>query len=118
MASLKLSCMVLMICMVMINAPMSEAAVTCGQVTSYLVPCIEYLQGSSGLSAACCNGVMVLNSAARSTPDRRTACNCLKTAASSIPRLDQKKAAALPGACGVNIPYKFSTSTNCATYVS
>lgn len=118
MASMKVTCVVLLMSMLVINAPMSEAAVTCGQVTSFLIPCITYLQGGPGPSASCCGGVRSLNAAAQSTPDRKAACNCLKSAASSISKLNQNKAAALPGACGVNIPYKFSTSTNCATYVS
>ncbi|KHN33232.1 Non-specific lipid-transfer protein [Glycine soja] len=30
--------------------------------------------------------------------------------------LNAGNAASLPGKCGVNIPYKISTSTNCATW--
>jgi hypothetical protein len=117
MASLRVTCMVALMCMVMVSAPMAEAAISCGAVTGYLVPCITYLQGGRGPTPACCGGVRRLNSAARTTPDRKTACNCLKGAAGSIAHLNNAAAAALPGKCGVSIPYKFSTSTNCNRYV-
>ncbi|MCI93564.1 non-specific lipid-transfer protein, partial [Trifolium medium] len=57
MASLRVTCMVAMICMVMVSAPMAEAAISCGAVTGYLAPCITYLQGGPGPSPPCCGGV-------------------------------------------------------------
>ncbi|CAN6221801.1 unnamed protein product [Urochloa humidicola] len=64
---------------VLLAAAASEAAVTCGQVNSAIGPCLAYARGQgSGPSAGCCSGVRSLNSAARTTADRRTACNCLK----------------------------------------
>ncbi|XP_045833409.1 non-specific lipid-transfer protein-like [Trifolium pratense] len=113
MANMKVACVVLLMCMVF--APISEAAITCGTVTSKVAPCIGYLRGGPGPSAACCNGVKGLNSAAKTTPDRQAACNCLKSAAGAISGLKNDLAAGLPSKCGVNIPYKISTSTNCAT---
>jgi len=59
--------------------------------------------------------VRSLNSAAKTTPDRQAVCNCLKSAAAGISGFNANNAAALPGKCGVSIPYKISTSTNCAT---
>ncbi|KAJ1419251.1 Plant lipid transfer protein/Par allergen [Sesbania bispinosa] len=116
MASVKFACVIVAVmCMA---APMAEAAISCGMVTGSLAPCMGYLQGGAGPSAACCNGVKKLNGAAQTTPDRQAACNCLKNAAGSISGLNAANAAALPGKCGVNIPYKISTSTNCATYVN
>ena len=115
MASLKVACVVLM-CMAMVGAPMVQA-ITCGQVTSAVAPCITYLQKGGAPSAGCCNGVKGLVAAARTTADRQAACNCLKSAAGAINGLNTQNAEALPGKCGVSIPYKISTSTNCATYV-
>jgi len=115
MASMKIACVVLMVCMIV--APMADAAISCGQVSGALAPCIAYLKSGAGPSPACCAGVKRLNGAATTTPDRQAACNCLKQAAGAISGLNQGAAAALPGKCGVNIPYKISTSTNCATYV-
>ncbi|PNX68834.1 non-specific lipid-transfer protein, partial [Trifolium pratense] len=92
-----------------------EAAISCGIVTSAVAPCIAYVRGGPGPSEACCAGVKRLNGAATTTPDRQAACNCLKNAAGAIPGLNNNLAAGLPGKCGVNIPYKISTTTNCAT---
>ncbi|GAU30829.1 hypothetical protein TSUD_267490 [Trifolium subterraneum] len=113
MANMKVACVVLMMCMVV--APMAEAAISCGAVSGALAPCIGYLRGGPGPFPACCAGVRRLNGAARTTPDRQAACNCLKNAARAISGLNANNAGALPGRCGVRIPYKISTSTNCAT---
>jgi hypothetical protein len=116
MASMKVACVVLLMCMVV--APMAEAGISCGTVNGALAQCIPYLKGTvPGPSEACCAGVKRLNAAAATTPDRQTACNCLKNAAGAISGLNTNNAGALPGKCGVNIPYKISTSTNCKTYV-
>ncbi|XP_021888915.1 non-specific lipid-transfer protein 1-like [Carica papaya] len=95
---------------------LTSEALTCGQVASALGPCLTYLQGKAGNSppAACCAGVGSLNSAAQTTPDRRTACQCLQSAAKDT-NFNSNLAASLPGQCGVSIPYKISTSTNCNT---
>lgn len=116
--SMKLACLVLVMCMVVI-APMAEAALSCGTVSGDLVPCLTYLQAPNNASPppSCCAGVKKLLGAATTTPDRQAACNCLKSAAGSISKLNTNNAAALPGKCGVSIPYKISTSTNCNTYV-
>ncbi|KAL4606457.1 hypothetical protein ACB092_09G104500 [Castanea dentata] len=108
---LKLTCLAVM-CMV-IGAPVAQAAISCGQVQSSLVACISYLRSGGSPTQACCNGVKSLNNAAKTTADRQAACECLKTAAGSISGLSPANAASLPGKCGVNVPYKISTSTNC-----
>ncbi|CAK8575169.1 unnamed protein product [Lathyrus sativus] len=112
--SMKLACIVLVICMVVI-APMAEGALTCGTVTSDMSPCLGYLQAPNNASPSpsCCAGVRRLLNAATTTPDRQAACNCLKAAAGAMSKLNANNAAALPGKCGVSIPYKISTTTNC-----
>ncbi|XP_050214099.1 non-specific lipid-transfer protein 1-like [Mercurialis annua] len=101
------------VCMVI--APMVTEAITCGQISSSLAPCVNYLRSGGPVPPACCNGVRSINSAAKTTPDRQAACNCLKKAAGGIPGINQNLAGGLPGKCGVNIPYKISMSTNCAS---
>ncbi|CAJ2667923.1 unnamed protein product [Trifolium pratense] len=113
MANMKVACVVLLVCIVI--APMAEAGISCGTVNSALAQCIPYLKGGPNPSPVCCAGVKRLNSAAVTTPDRQAACNCLKNAAGAISGLNTNNAGALPGKCGVSIPYKISTSTNCAT---
>lgn len=110
----KLAFVVLM-CMV-VTAPHAQAAVTCGTVLTNLQPCLGYLRSGGAVPMPCCNGVKSLNSAAKTTADRQTACNCLKSAAGQIGGINPGYALGLPKSCGVNIPYKISTSTDCAKY--
>ncbi|KAL2337601.1 hypothetical protein Fmac_012047 [Flemingia macrophylla] len=115
MANVKVACVVAVLCMIVVSAPMAEGAISCGQVVSSLAPCIGYLQKGGAPSSSCCSGVKNLNSAATTTADRQAACRCIKSAAGTISGFNAGNAASLPGKCGVNIPYKISTSTNCAT---
>ncbi|KAK4342609.1 hypothetical protein RND71_038425 [Anisodus tanguticus] len=105
----KIACFVVLC--IMVAAPHAEA-LTCGQVTSNLAPCLSYLRNTGPLGG-CCGGVRNLANSAKSTPDRQAACNCLKAAAGAISGINFGKAASLPGTCGVNIPYKISPSTDC-----
>ncbi|KAJ3680945.1 hypothetical protein LUZ60_015434 [Juncus effusus] len=90
-------------------------AISCGQVASSITSCIPYAQGKgTAPSAACCNGVKSLNSAAKSTADRQAACNCLKKQAGAINGLNNGNVASIPRKCGVSIPYVISTSTDCS----
>ncbi|XP_028774658.1 non-specific lipid-transfer protein 1 [Neltuma alba] len=102
------------LCVALVVAPMAEA-VTCGQVSSSLAPCIAYLQKGGTPAPGCCNGVKSLVGAAQTTADKQAVCNCLKGAAGQVPGLNNQYAQSLPSLCGVNIPYKISTSTNCAS---
>ncbi|XP_030466791.1 non-specific lipid-transfer protein 1-like [Syzygium oleosum] len=108
----RLACMALL-CLVVASS-VAEAAVTCGQVSSSLAPCIPYARSGRGaVPAACCNGIRSLNNAAKTTADRQATCRCLKSAASSISGFNYGVVAGIPGKCGVSIPYKISPSTNC-----
>ncbi|TMW82907.1 hypothetical protein EJD97_003962 [Solanum chilense] len=108
--SSKIACFIVL-CMIVV-APHGEA-LSCGQVTSGLAPCLPYLQGKGPLGG-CCSGVKGLLGAAKTPADRKAACTCLKSAASAIKGIDVGKAAGIPSACGVNIPYKISPSTDCS----
>ncbi|CAH9134705.1 unnamed protein product [Cuscuta epithymum] len=104
------------LCMVVVAAPHAEAAITCGQVSQKLAPCLAYLKSGTGLpTAGCCGGVKSLAGSATTTADRKTACGCLKSLSNSITGLNLGAAAGLPGKCGVNVPYKISPSTDCST---
>ncbi|XP_019462515.1 PREDICTED: non-specific lipid-transfer protein 1-like [Lupinus angustifolius] len=113
MASIKVACVVLM-CMAVVAAPIAQA-ITCGQVVGNLAPCITYLRSGGAVPPSCCGGVKSLVSSAQTTADKRTVCGCLKSAVGAIPNYNDANAAALPGKCGVSVPYKISVSTNCAT---
>ncbi|XP_022722382.1 non-specific lipid-transfer protein 1-like [Durio zibethinus] len=108
---LKLACLVVL-CLV-VGAPLTQGAVTCGQVTSALSPCISYLRNGGTVPAGCCSGIKSLNSGAQTTADRQAVCNCIKTASGSISGINYSLASGLPGKCGVSIPYKISPNTDC-----
>ncbi|GAB2229524.1 hypothetical protein Droror1_Dr00013770 [Drosera rotundifolia] len=112
MAMLKLAC-ALLFAMVVV-APLAEAGITCGTVSKNIVPCMKYLTTNVALPKACCDGVSALSKAAATSADRRTACTCLKSMSGAISGLNRGKAAALPGKCGVRVPYAISPSTDCS----
>ncbi|XP_031272105.1 non-specific lipid-transfer protein 1-like [Pistacia vera] len=111
--ALRLAGLVLL-CMV-VGAPIAQAAITCGQVTTRLGPCINYVKTGGALPRACCAGIKALRAAAKTTADTQAACKCIKSAVSAIPGINYGIAAGLPGKCGVSIPYKISPSTDCST---
>jgi len=115
MASVKVACMVVM-CMAVVSAPMVAQAVTCGQVTTSLAPCLGYLMNGGAAAPECCTGVKNILGAAGTAADKQTVCNCLKDAAGKY-NINEQYAQALPGVCKVNVPYNISRSTNCAEYV-
>ncbi|KAI3407908.1 Non-specific lipid-transfer protein [Psidium guajava] len=112
MASLKLLCLALVIGLAAV-APLAESGVNCGQVVSYVAPCIGYLRAGGSVPPACCRGIRSLNNAARDTSSRQATCRCLQASAGNIRGLKPGLVSALPGKCGVNVPYKISPSTDC-----
>ncbi|XP_020114450.1 non-specific lipid-transfer protein 1-like [Ananas comosus] len=95
-------------------APAARAAISCSDVYSELLPCLDYMQSGGAVPDDCCNGIRQLVASAGTTADRRAACGCIKSAASGVSGLNVGRAAALPKACGVLIPYKISPSTDCS----
>ncbi|KAM3346464.1 hypothetical protein ACQJBY_020815 [Aegilops geniculata] len=90
----------------------SEAAITCGTVSSSLGPCATYAKGSgTSPSAACCSGVKKLAGLARSTADKQATCKCLKSVAGGF---NPSRAGGIPSKCGVSVPYKISASVDCS----
>ncbi|XP_012841331.1 PREDICTED: non-specific lipid-transfer protein 1-like [Erythranthe guttata] len=92
-------------------------AVSCGELQSSLSPCLSYLQAGGGEpSESCCGGVRSVTGSIQSTQDRQTACNCLKSAASSY-NVRTDVAANLPGKCGASIGMTISPNVDCSQYV-
>ncbi|XP_034584393.1 non-specific lipid-transfer protein 1 isoform X2 [Setaria viridis] len=90
------------------------AALSCSTVYNTLMPCLGYVQSGGTVPRACCSGIQRLVSGARTTPDRRAICTCLKNVAAGAaggPYIS--RAAGLPGRCGVPLPYKLSPNMNC-----
>lgn len=98
-------------------APPSDASITCSTVLTDLIPCLTYLRSGSGKPPApCCAGAKSLASAATSTPDKQTACACLKQASKSM-NVQSQLAQSLPGNCGISLPYTISPTVDCTKYL-
>nr|CAD1817471.1 unnamed protein product [Ananas comosus var. bracteatus] len=93
----------------------AEAEVTCPEVYGVLMQCVPYLRSGGTPAPQCCSGIQQLLAAASTTADRRTACQCLKTAAAGLSGLNLAYAVALPGKCGVSFPYKITPNIDCST---
>eukprot|EP01018_Ginkgo_biloba_P035304 Gb_19512 [translate_table: standard] len=92
----------------------ADADFQCGTVTDNLSPCLPFLTGKAAQpTPGCCRGIRNLNAAARTTPDRQAACNCIKSSAHSF-GIDVDKGGKLPGLCHVNVGVPISASVDCA----
>ncbi|XP_047308920.1 non-specific lipid-transfer protein 1-like [Impatiens glandulifera] len=119
MKKMNVACVVLMMIMIMSNIAPQAHAIGCSDVLSYLRPCISYLTGggAGAVPTNCCDGVSSLNNAAKTTSDRQDACVCLKSLAGNFPPKSVAAAAAIPGKCHVNVPYKIDPKTDCTKVV-
>ncbi|CAL1392786.1 unnamed protein product [Linum trigynum] len=92
-----------------------EGIISCGQVDSYLIPCVPYLTTGAGDPAPkCCDGVRSLKANTATVDDRRAACGCVKAAAGRYPVKDDA-ASSLPTKCGVDIGIPISKAIDCQT---
>ncbi|VYS65568.1 unnamed protein product [Arabidopsis thaliana] len=93
----------------------SEAAISCNAVQANLYPCVVYVVQGGAIPYSCCNGIRMLSKQATSASDKQGVCRCIKSVVGrvSYSSIYLKKAAALPGKCGVKLPYKIDPSTNC-----
>ncbi|KAJ1273805.1 hypothetical protein BS78_05G012800 [Paspalum vaginatum] len=101
---------------VLASSETASAAVSCGEVTNALMPCLGYAMGSAPApSAQCCTGVRSLNSRASSTADRQAACACLKNLAGRLSGgSGMGNAASIPSKCGVNVGMAISPNVDCS----
>ncbi|KAH7290302.1 hypothetical protein KP509_30G041500 [Ceratopteris richardii] len=106
-----------MACLLMMLPNLGDAAISCSTVTNDIGGCATYLVNGGSPSGACCSGVKSLyGSTVSSRADRITACNCIKSLASNFgSSLKSSSVSGLPKACGVNLGYTISLSTNCAS---
>ncbi|KAM3323283.1 non-specific lipid-transfer protein 8 [Capsicum chacoense] len=99
--------------MLLIIAPASESAITCGTVISTIRPCFSYLQGVGGKPPqTCCAGCKSLASATSSAADRQAACTCLKNASQNV-KINAQLAQGLPKNCGISLSFPISNTVDC-----
>ncbi|CAN4126111.1 unnamed protein product [Withania somnifera] len=105
--------LIFMFLTLLLIAPASEGAISCGTVLSTIKPCISYLQGTGGKPPQpCCAGCQSLASSTSTTPDRQAACTCLKNASQKI-NVNAQLAQSLPQNCGISLSFPISTSVDC-----
>ncbi|KFK36744.1 hypothetical protein AALP_AA4G164000 [Arabis alpina] len=110
---MKLACLVLA-CMIVAGPITSNATLACTTVNNNVLSCFGYLTQGGPLPVKCCTDIGNLKKLAGTTPDRQAACRCLQAAAKALgSRLNAGRAAGLPKACKVSVPFPISASTNC-----
>ena len=96
-------------------APARAAYIACPAVLQDMTPCLPFLQGGDRSPfAGCCAGVRSLYEAADTTAERRATCECLKTAYLQV-QAKLSAAQALPGDCGLSLPYIITPDIDCNT---
>ncbi|GLJ38006.1 hypothetical protein SUGI_0773500 [Cryptomeria japonica] len=90
-----------------------HAQLTCPAIASALTPCLGYIVNGGQVPPKCCDGVRKVSDMAKTSTDKQTACQCIKTAATSIKPLPSSLTN-LPKACAVNIGIPVSLTTDCS----
>ncbi|KAH6776890.1 hypothetical protein C2S52_007686 [Perilla frutescens var. hirtella] len=100
----------ILLCMIAF-APHAES-ITCDKVLQSLAPCRASMNHGGSVTESCCSGVRSVNSATKTTPERRNACECIKRAAKSY-KLNTQTASSVLKKCNVNLGYSISSSLDC-----
>ncbi|XP_022728711.1 non-specific lipid-transfer protein 1-like [Durio zibethinus] len=117
-ANQKLALMKLLLVFISVAVPHHvNAAITCEQVTYFLIPCISYGVFGGTVDPNCCTGIKTLDAAAKTMEDRRKKCNCVKEGAARIPGLNYDRVNEIPGKCGITCPYKVTPDVDCSKYI-
>ncbi|KAH7569401.1 hypothetical protein ACOSQ2_013095 [Xanthoceras sorbifolium] len=99
--------------MAVMSANCVQAAVTCADALTTIMPCKPFLvDGADKPSVPCCIGVKKVKDMASNPADRREICECFKKAAPGM-GVDPAKAEALPGLCGVQFPFPIKPDIDC-----
>nr|XP_009781151.1 PREDICTED: non-specific lipid-transfer protein 1-like [Nicotiana sylvestris]XP_016506044.1 PREDICTED: non-specific lipid-transfer protein 1-like [Nicotiana tabacum] len=111
--SKKLLLSFLLISMV-VAPPPAMAGITCDTVYNDLQPCLSYVLVGGSVPEECCSGLKSLLANATTTPDRQSACSCVKNLASAATGEEVSRAASITGQCGANVPFKISPDVDCS----
>ncbi|XP_045795418.1 non-specific lipid-transfer protein 1-like [Trifolium pratense] len=104
-----------MICLVL-DIPLANAALSCGQIQLTVAPCLGYLRNPGpSVSAPCCNGLRSIYGQSKSIADRQSVCRCVKGTIFGLPGINLSALSSIAPKCGINLPYKISPSINCNT---
>ncbi|KAJ3669078.1 hypothetical protein LUZ60_011028 [Juncus effusus] len=110
-----ISLLTLTLILSLLSTPVITSAITCNDVINDLLPCANYVQKGGSVPGNCCAGVRQVMSSASTRADRQTACGCIKNVANSAGYgAGFNRAAAIPGQCGINMPYKLTPNMDCS----
>ncbi|KAK1366562.1 AAI domain-containing protein [Heracleum sosnowskyi] len=87
-------------------------SISCQEAVTKILPCEIYLLGFGGVSAPCCQAVAELNQLAKSKPELKALCICLKQAAQWL-HINHDRARQLPGLCHVTTPIPIDPNVSC-----
>ncbi|XP_059670678.1 non-specific lipid-transfer protein 1-like [Cornus florida] len=107
--------LLVVLAMAQFMASPARAAISCGQVSAALAPCLTYLTQGGTPSGQCCTGAKNLQAMAQTKDDRQTACRCAKDAATRNQNIKDDAAAQLPQKCGVQTTIPISRNTDLST---
>ncbi|KAI5429173.1 hypothetical protein KIW84_033962 [Lathyrus oleraceus] len=103
-----------MICLVL-GIPLANAVQTCDEIKTSLASCLGYLTGSEpSVPVMCCNGVQTVDDQAKSLPERKDACECIKSTLASIPGVDPNAVQDLPNKCSVKPSFPIGADADCS----
>nr|XP_012567533.1 non-specific lipid-transfer protein 1-like [Cicer arietinum] len=92
-----------------------EAYLTCGNVITYLGPCLNYIAGNEKtLPGSCCEAAKGVLSAVTSKLDKMVACECVKRIAYHL-YAKPENAKDIPNKCAIQFPYDISPYYDCST---
>ncbi|KAK2665933.1 hypothetical protein Ddye_004507 [Dipteronia dyeriana] len=100
-----LAVMVVVVAAALLMVEPSKAIISCREVNSLLIPCLNYKGGSVGIpSKSCCNNVKYLTNRALFPGDRQVVFQCIKDQEQQFqdPASITKKASEILGFCRVN----------------
>ncbi|KAL3335049.1 hypothetical protein AABB24_031323 [Solanum stoloniferum] len=111
----KKSLNLLLICTVLAAALPVEALLSCSTVFSSLEGCATYIVlGGRPVPPKCCSGLKSLISTAKTIPDRKSFCSCIKGVAYSATPEELARAAGLSRRCHARVPFKISPDVDCS----
>lgn len=115
MANMKVACMAVVMCMMVVSTTQAPVRPICDQVNETLGDCLDYLTvGVKDPSSLCCDGVKELSTRANTTAIRQKACNRAKDIAMHTSNFNNLRGSGLGLRCGALLPFPISSNADCA----
>ncbi|XP_058739818.1 non-specific lipid-transfer protein 1-like [Vicia villosa] len=103
-----------MICLVL-DIPLANAGQTCDEIKFTLLPCVPYIRNlEPTVPVICCNGLRTVTDQARTLPERKYACECIKSTLTIIPGLNLNAIQGLANKCSVKAAFPIGPNVDCS----